>query len=112
MIKKYYNDIDVYTFQEGYFSTAPGYVFNRTIKGLIQNPSNVKTFNNGKDTSSISGVLFCDIKEVFDEKDIIEFNGIRFKIAGAGSQPIGVSGITPHKGQHAEYNLVYTQEGI
>ncbi len=112
MFSRYYKDINVYTFQEGYFSTPAEYVFNRTIKGLIQNPSNVKTFNNGKDTSSISGVLFCDIKETFGEKDIIEFNGIRFKIAGAGSQPLGVSGITPQAGQHAEYNLVYTQEGI
>lgn len=112
MISRFYKDVYVYKFSSGDFTTPADYILDRKIKGLVQSPSNSKTFNNGKDTSSIVGVLFCDIKEVFEEKDIIEWYGVRYKIAGAGSQPMGVSGITPVRSQHAEYNLVYVQEGL
>lgn len=112
MISRFYKDVQVYKFQEGSFSTPAEYVLDRTIKGLVQSPNNSKTFNNGKDTSSIVGILFTDIKEKFEEKELIEWFGVRYKIAGAGSQPIGVTGITPVNGQHAEYNLVYAQEGL
>lgn len=112
MISRFYKDVQVYKFVDGDFDTPASYVLDKTIKGLVQSPSNSKTFNNGKDTSSIVGVLFCDTKEVFEEKDIIEWYGVRYKIAGAGSQPVGVCGITPVRSQHAEYNLVYVQEGL
>ena len=49
---------------------------------------------------------------VFEEKDILEFKGVRYKIAGAPVKPDGITGVTPKRGQHAEYNLVYTQEGL
>ncbi len=112
MIDRFYKDIHVYKYTKGTFETPAEYTLDRTIKGLVQSPSNVKTFNNGKDTTSISGVLFTSIDEKFDEKDLIESNGVRYKIAGAGSQPVGVTGITPVRSQHAEYNLVYVQEGL
>lgn len=112
MIEKYYQDVDVYKYSDGDFSIMAGYQYDRTIKGLVQTPNNSKTYNNGKDTSSVTGTLYCSINEEFEEKDIIDFKGIRYKIAGATTQPLGVCGITPQRGQHAQYSLIYVQEGI
>lgn len=84
-----------------------------SFKGLIQAPSNSNTFFNGKDTTSVNGILFTDIKTVIAEKDIIEdTNGTRYLVSASGSQPIGITGITPKRGQHAEYSLVYANKGL
>lgn len=112
MIEKYYNSINIYRFKEGDFDTPSGYELAGTFKGLIQSPSNYNTYNNGKDTSTVSGVLFCSNKVKFEEKDIIEYQGQKFIIAGQNTQVNGITGIQPKQGQHAEYTLLWTQEGI
>lgn len=111
-IDKFYHKISVLRYDKGGFGVPSGYAKVRDFMGLVQVPSNSNTFNNGKDTSSVSGVLFCSIKEKFEPKDIIEDNGQRYIISGQNTQNNGVSGITPRAGQHAEYRLEWTQEGI
>lgn len=107
-ISNYYQTLSVYELIEGSFSVESTYELKRTFKGLVQPPSNSNTFNNNKDTSAIDGILFTSINESFDSKDIIEdTNGTRYIMSGQGSQPKGVTGVTPMAGQHAEYTLTY-----
>lgn len=112
MIDKYYTPINILEFQEGSFETPADYVIKGSFMGLIQSTSNRNTFNNSKDTSSVAGVLFCSNKIQFEPKTIIEQNGNKFVISGQGTQTNGVTGITPKRGQHAEYNLEWLQESI
>ena len=112
MIERYYTPINILEYQEGSFDEPAQYTVKGTFNGLIQTPSNNHTFNNSKDTSNVSGVLFCSVKEHFKPKTIIEQNGNKFIIAGQGTQANGVTGIIPARGQHAEYNLIWAQEGI
>lgn len=112
MIEKYYHKINIQRFNQGGFGVPSGYEVVGSFMGLVQVPSNNNTFNNGKDTSSVSGVLFCPITVKFEPKDIIEDNGQKYIISGQNTQSNGVTGITPKAGQHAEYRLEWTQEGI
>jgi hypothetical protein len=112
MIDKYYHDINILRFNKGGFGEPSGYEIAGTFKGLVQTPSNSNTFNNGKDTSSVAGVLFCPITVKFESKDIIEDNGQKYIISGQNTQNNGVTGITPKAGQHAEYRLEWTQENV
>lgn len=112
MIDKYYQTINILEYQEGDFETPASYTIKGFFKGLIQTPSNQNTFNNSKDTSSVSGVLFCSEKEHFEPKTIIEYKGNKFVISGQQTQPDGVTGIKPKRGQHAQYNLEWLQESI
>ena len=57
MIERYYTPINILEYQEGSFGEPAKYTVKGTFKGLIQTPSNNQTFNNSKDTSSVSGVL-------------------------------------------------------
>lgn len=111
-IEKYYQKINIQRYQQGGFGVPSGYQVVGSFDGLIQVPSNANTFNNGKDTSSVSGVLFCPASVKFESKDIIEFKGQKYIISGQNTQTDGVSGIQPKRGQHAEYRLEWTQEGI
>ena len=111
-IEQYYRDLEVYKYTAGSFQTAASYNFSSTFKGLIQAANGSKTFYNGKDTSSINGILFCPKEVTFSEKDIIKDGNTKYKIAGMAGQRNGVAGINPQMGQHCEYNLTYTQEGI
>ena len=111
-IEKYYNTINIQRFNKGGFGVPSGYEVVGNFKGLIQAPSNSNTFNNGKDTSSVSGVLFYSNKVKFEEKEIVEYNGAKYIISGQNTQTDGVAGIRPKRGQHAEYSLIWTQEGI
>lgn len=111
-IEKYYQTINIYRYSKGGFGVPSGYEVVGNFKGLIQVPSNSNTFNNGKDTSNVSGVLFCSNKVKFEDKDIVEYNGQKYIISGQNTQTDGVSGIKPKRGQHAEYTLQWTQEGI
>lgn len=112
MIDKYYKTISLLRYNQGGFGTPSGYEVAAQFKGLVQAPSNSNTFNNGKDTSSVAGVLFCPISVKLEPRDVIESDGVKYIVAGQGTQPNGVTGITPKAGQHAEYNLTWTQEGI
>lgn len=112
MIEKYYKTLNILRYQKGGFGVPSGYQVAGTFKGLIQVPSNSNTFNNGKDTSSVAGVLFCPVNVKFESKDIIEDNGLKYIISGQNTQVSGVTGITPKRGQHAEYRLEWAQEGI
>lgn len=112
MIDKYYQTINILEDQDGSFETPASYKVVGSFKGLIQTPNNSGTFNNSKDTSSVAGVLFCSNKIQFEPKTIIEQNGNKFVISGQGTQTNGVTGITPKRGQHAEYNLEWLQESI
>ncbi len=113
-IEKYYHTINILRYSESDddFSSPASYQVVGSFKGLVQVPSNSNIYNNGKDTSSVSGVLFCPVSVAFGSKDIIEDNGRRYIIAGQNTQPTGVSGIKPKRGLHAEYRLEWTQEGI
>lgn len=112
MIDKFYQTINILEYQEGNFETPAKYKKAGSFKGLIQTPSNRNTFNNSKDTSSVSGVLFCSQHVYFKPRTIIEYKGNKFLIAGQKTQPDGVTGIKPKRGQHAQYNLEWLQEGI
>lgn len=112
MIDRYYHKINILRYDKGGFGIPSGYKVVGSFKGLVQAPSNANTFNNGKDTSSVAGVLFCPVTVKFESKDIIEDNGIKYIISGQNTQPNGVTGIKPQRGQHAEYRLEWTQEGI
>ena len=112
MIEKYYHKIYILRFDKGGFGVPSGYKVIGDFQGLVQVPSNSNTFNNGKDTSSVAGVLFCPISVKFESKDIIEDNGQKYIISGQNTQSNGVAGITPKMGQHAEYRLEWAQEGI
>lgn len=108
-----YKTLKVYNSTTGSFSTPAGTNLNRNFQGLIQKSASSNSFNNGKDTSSTSSVLFCSNKEIFTSKDIIEdANGVRYKISNSDAQTDGVTGIEPKAGQHAEYNLTYLQGGV
>ena len=109
-LSRFYKTLSIYEYTEGYFDTPAGFTLKGTFQGLIQAPSNSKIFNNGKDTSTISGVLFCDINQTFGEKDIIVNGSTAYRISGMAGQDDGVAGISPRRGQHAEYNLEYVQE--
>lgn len=112
MIDRYYHKINILRYDKGGFGIPSGYKVVGSFNGLVQAPSNSNTFNNGKDTSSVAGVLFCPITVKFESKDIIEDNGIKYIISGQNTQPNGVTEIKPQRGQHAEYRLEWTQEGI
>ena len=112
MIEKYYHKIYIQRYNKGGFGVPSGYKVVGDFQGLVQVPSNSNTFNNGKDTSSVAGVLFCPITVKFESKDIIEDNGQKYIISGQNTQNNGVAGITPKMGQHAESRLEWAQEGI
>lgn len=112
MIDKFYQTINILEYQEGDFETPANYNVTGSFKGLIQTPSNRNTFNNSKDTSSVAGVLFCSNKIQFEPKTIIEYKGNKFIISGQQTQIDGVTGIEPKRGQHAQYNLEWLQEGV
>lgn len=112
MIEKYYKTINILRYKKGGFDVPSEYQQIGTFKGLIQTPSNSNTFNNSKDTSSVSGVLFCSNIVQFDPKDIIEYNGQKYIISGQNTQIDGITGIKPKKAQHAEYRLEWVQEGV
>jgi hypothetical protein len=113
-ISKLYKTLSIYTYSEGDFETPAGYgdTPTRTFKGLIQAPSPSNTFNNAKDTLIVNAVLFCSHKEVFTSTDIIDNDGVKYKIANSETQKDGVCGLTPKKSQHAEYNLTYYQGAL
>ena len=108
-LTRYYKTLSIYEYTEGYFSTPSTYTLKDTFQGLIQAPSNSNTFRNGKDTSAINGVLFCDKGQQFGEKDIIVNGSTAYKISGMAGQDDGVAGVTPRRGQHCEYNLEYVE---
>ena len=109
MLRNHYRDIDVYEFTPASFGDEPSYVLKKTFKGLIQAPKNSRFPNNGKDGQTVDAVLFCDIGNDFKPKDKIKdpVSGQEYFISGYNSQPLGISGVTPSSGQHAEHNLVY-----
>ena len=111
-LEKYYHKIYILRFDKGGFGVPSGYKVVGDFQGLIRVPSNSNTFNNGKDTSSVAGVLFCPVNVKFESKDIIEDNGLKYIVSGQNTQVSGVAGITPKRGQHAEYRLEWAQEGI
>ena len=53
-----------------------------------------------------------DLNHKFEPKDIIEYNGQKYIIAGQNTQDDGVTGITPKAGQHAEYRLEWAQYNV
>ena len=65
MIERYYSQINILEYQEGSFGEPAKYTVKGTFKGLIQTPSNNQTFNNSKDTSSVSGILFWLLNKYF-----------------------------------------------
>jgi hypothetical protein len=111
-----YKTINKQTYSKGDFTVSPpthaGYTASGTFKGLIQAPKPNSTFNNGKSTINVDAILFCSEKEVFTDTDIVEYKSVKYKVGNSTTQTDGVSGIIPKRGQHSEYSLMYTQEGI
>ena len=115
MIKNKYRDLQLYRMTASTaWSADASYSLVKTFKGLIQVPSNSRQFINSKDGQAISGTLFCDVSEVFQSKDKIvdPLSNMAFLISGYTSQPLGVAGVAPKSGQHAEYSLIYAEAGI
>lgn len=113
-LKAKYKTLRIVTIEKGdEWTGGADTVVKTPFKGLVQVPSNRSTFNNGKDTTSVDGILFTGIKTAIKEKDLIEdINGTRYIVSASGSQPNGVTGITPKRGQHSEYSLTYANKGI
>lgn len=111
-LKSKYKKITILELKPAYFDEPEQWTTKGTFKGLIQPSTGSKVYSNGKDTTSVDALLFCDVSVKFGETDILEFKGVRYKIAGAPVKPDGITGVEPKRGQHAEYNLVYTQEGL
>lgn len=104
-LKSKYSTVNVYRFSDGGWDSVSGYTLSHTIKGIIQTPAPKNSFNNGKDTSSIVGVLFTGVGSDLQEKDKVSYpDGQSFIVAGVGSQTKGVTGIKSH---HAEYGLEF-----
>ncbi|PNX49901.1 MAG: hypothetical protein BV457_00240 [Thermoplasmata archaeon M9B1D] len=114
MIDDYYQDIDLYRYTEGEFSTPDDYSKIQTFKGLVQTPSSRNSFVNAKDTMNVDGILFCDISlnSIIQENDLIEYEGIKYIVSGKQSQPLGVSGIEPDEGQHCEFKLQFYNKNV
>lgn len=111
-LKSNYRTLNLYRYSAGYFDNPAGYALESSFKGFIQPSRGNKVFNNGKETIAVDAVLFCDIEQGFKAKDIVEYKGAKYKIAGSPVQAEGITGIVPKYGQHAEYNLIYTQESL
>lgn len=111
-LKSKYQTLNILTITPAYFERPGCVTLKATFKGLIQPSVGSKVYSNGKDATSIDALLFCDVSQTFEENDIIEYKGIKYRIAGANVKTDGITGIKPKQGQHAEYNLVYVQEGL
>jgi len=110
MLSRRYKKLDIYRFSSGSLGVASGYNKALDIKGLIQAPSNNSTFRNGKETSNVDGILFCSVtdgQKLQARDKVQDVNGTRYIISGAKSQPNGISGLTPKKGQHCEFSLSF-----
>lgn len=106
-MKRFYRQLEVQEYSDGDFATPAGYQHKRYFRGLIQAPSSSNTFLNGKDTSTVDAVLFCDKAETFESKDIIVDGSTKYKISPTPAQTNGITGIKPRRGQHTEYNLQF-----
>ena len=113
-LKKFYQDVNLYRVSEGDFGTPSTTTLIQKFKGLVQTSTSRNAYVNNKDTAKIDGILFCDVSmnSVIQEGDLIEFGGIKYIVSGQASQPLGVSGIKPRRGQHCEFNLEYANRGI
>lgn len=114
MIDDYYQNINLYRYTEGGFSTPSNYSLLQTFKGLVQTPSSRNAFVNSKDTMQVDGILFCDVSlnSVIQENDLIEYGGIKYIVSGKQSQPLGVSGIEPDESQHCEFKLQFYNKNV
>lgn len=109
-LKARYKKLEILRFTKGGFSSPDGWATVSTFKGLIQAPSNRNAFTNGKDTSTIDGLLFTDVKMnslILEGDKIKQPNGKTYIVSGAGSQPDGVTGIKSH---HIEFKLVFDND--
>jgi len=109
-LSSHYRKFELHRYSEGAdFATPAGFDYVCSFKGLVQVPSNSNTFRNGKDTSTVGGILYCPlamnskIKEGDKVKDTL--SGQFYIVSGAGSQPLGVAGLSPAAGQHCEFNV-------
>lgn len=110
-LKSYYETLILLRYSQGSYdgSTPSGFNPVRSFQGIIQAPTNSNVYINGKDTSNVAGILFTDVSDFIQEKDKVRAsNGKTYIIAGAGSQPKGVTGIKAH---HAEYVLEFDNDG-
>lgn len=83
------------------------------FKGLIQPNTTGKSYTNGNDTTFIPAIMFTDITNKFNAGDKIEnVDGTIYLIGSNAGQGMGVTGIKPKRGQHAEYNLVYANGSL
>ncbi len=94
--------------------TGANVVTERTaFKGLIQPNTTSKSYSNSNDTTFIPAIMFTGKDEVFKAGDKIEnVDGTIYLIGSNAGQGMGVTGIKPKRGQHAEYNLVYANGSL
>lgn len=112
MIEKFYTKLELWRKSSGGWTGEDGFSFVREFRGLIQKSNVSKNYRNAKDGQAINAVLFTGVSEVFQIGDKIKepISGINYFISGINSQPLGVAGLKPNRGQHCEYDLVYDDE--
>jgi hypothetical protein len=95
MIRNKRNTLSLYRRTKGATGTLPTEALVRTFLGRIDKNATATGFNKGKVTTIVSPILFCDVDEVFISKDLVQdIDGQRYVVV-EGTQPDGVSGISP-----------------
>lgn len=95
MIRNRRNTLSLYRMTKVQTGVPSTEALVRTFEGRIDPSATTTGFNDGKQTTITSPVLFVDIDESFESGDLIaDTNGQRYVVAN-GEQPNGVSGIEP-----------------
>ena len=74
MIEKYYKTINILRYFEGGFDTPAEYKNVGVFKGLIQAPSNSRTYNNSKDTSNVAVKVNYKPTKTIGENNILYYD--------------------------------------
>lgn len=113
-LKKKYQTLNRIVVTQGDEWTGGAITETKTaFKGLIQPNTTGKSYTNGNDTTFIPAIMFTSKDEVFKAGDKIEnVDGTIYLIGSNAGQGMGVTGIKPKRGQHAEYNLVYANGSL
>lgn len=113
MLSDYYQTLELYRKGESTFDSRGGWASVTTFKGLIQVPRNNDGMSNGKNTSIVDGILFCELElnEEIQVGDRVGNGDLWYIVSGRKSQPLGVTGIAAHRGNHCEFTLEYDSVG-
>ena len=101
--------MELYRKSAGSFESNGDWASVEDFKGLIQMPTSSAAMSNGKATSSVDGVLFCDLtmNSIIEVGDRVQYGDLRYIVSGRKTQPLGVSGVASKRGNHCEFNLEF-----